>query len=485
MSSNQPPSRKGKKKKRGKRKKTAPWAQAGPLDRKTIPLSLQYNTKTGRMAVRGSGAYVPVRGHGSYLTDEFLPDLGHSFLGETGRVLGKGAGHLLKAMGLGEYDMVETNSLLSEPGKVTMSQDIPKICNDPKTEGFVMSHSEYIGELYSGTGTPTAFTVSREHLNPSNPALFPWLSTLANQFNEYEFKGLIFTLKTEAADVSTALSLGTMFGCVQYNVSDPPFQDKAEILNYVFAQSKKVSDSVYILVECKRTENMLNHLQIRPNNELPDGDDQKFYDLGLLNIGSMGCPSASVPIAEVWVSYDVVLYKPKLTTGGELSVDLEGGLWRSNIVTNAAPLLGMSDGANPNNLFSGTVSSNTITFPPDEDQGHFLVILQISGAAATVSAPSVSYTNCDALAIWDGYITSEYYLPLNGINSIRWGILLCVEVTDKGASLTFGTGGVLPTSGPGATLLISKINGGLVVPVMKQIAGRNPHGPRKGGVTAF
>jgi len=405
---------------------------------------------------------LPVKGKGGYAAD-MLSNLGGALFGDTGKTLGGVAGGLLEAFGLGSY-RVRQNSFLRPGGLQQIGKDqVPRIANRAGGRVVKITREEYVGDLFtgisSGEGGATVFTLDTFNINPANPALFPWLSTIANQFEEYAFRGLLFTLKTMASDVSTAQSLGTMFGATQYDINDPVFTSKQELLNYFYANSVKISDSVILPVECDPKENVLAHLYVASGNQIPENADPKFYNLGNFSVGTFGCPTAENPVAELYVSYDIDFFKPKLADGGELKLLNYSGVWRSTSYTNTAPLSGVVP--DPGNFFpGGSVSGTNILFPPWMAQGTFLVLMAwgegvgIGGTAP----PTLTPGNCVFLPWEDAEGPTNVSAPNSAGTAITLMQACVVQLTDTNASLHFGTA-VLPIGN--LDLIITQLNGNL------------------------
>jgi len=404
-----------------------------------------------------------MRGKGAYFAPDYFERLGDQLLGPTGKLIGEGVQGALKAFGLGQYDLQE-NSLLQKV-RLDPGDSVPRIENVQKGEGFVIQHEEYVGDLFTGGGTPpTGFTIETFNLNPANEELFPWLSTVAVNFEEWKPLGMIFTLKTMASDVSTALSLGTMFGAIQYDSLDTIFTTKEELLNYEGANSVKVSHSTMIPVECKPSLDTLTHLYVKPGNILPTGADTRFYDLGNASFGSTGCPTANVPIAELWVSYEIAFYKPKLTAGGDLHLLWESARW--NVTTGFSTTAYC--GTNP--LFMNGVETafslvstgglGLINFPADADSGTYLLVLQVLGSAATTTVPTTTNAiNCSIRSVWQNNAVSIKGTPQNGLAGVtNYSLCMIVNITGENSRVEIG-GGTMPTSSSSAEWFITQING--------------------------
>lgn len=93
--------------------------------------------------------------------------------------------------GLGAYS-VRRNSLLSA---VDLGQDPPMVRNTNGGEATVINHREYICDISSGGGNPSNFHLEQFEINPGNPKLFPFLSAIARNFQEYEIRGMSIPLR--------------------------------------------------------------------------------------------------------------------------------------------------------------------------------------------------------------------------------------------------------------------------------------------------
>jgi len=235
----------------------------------------------------------------------FAPDYG-SRLGST---IGEGLQSFAHALGFGEYN-IQSNSCLSHR-YLDMGTSPPRVMNTNKGEATVFCHREYLGELTTGVGTPSAFTLQSYSINPGNSLLFPFGARIAENFQEWEVRGMLVELKSEASETSTSLSLGSMFCAVDYNILDPPPTNKTELENLEYACSNKPSKSILMPVECSRKNDVLTHLYIAVDEDYQTGD-KRLYDLGKLYVGSFGCPVANAPIAEIWITYEIALFKPHI-----------------------------------------------------------------------------------------------------------------------------------------------------------------------------
>lgn len=187
--------------------------------------------------------------------------------------------------------------------------------------GIIIRHKEYIADIAASVDFRTQIA---QAINPSNYNLFPWLSEIAQRFEEYEFRGLIFEFKTLSSSstvlASNTTSLGSVMMGTEYDVHDRNFENKVQMLNHEFSSSCKPSYSMIHAVECARGRNVATHLFTRDYTALPsvnDISDPRFYDMGIFQIATQGMPTATAGgnIGEVWASYEIEFFKPQIPKG--------------------------------------------------------------------------------------------------------------------------------------------------------------------------
>jgi hypothetical protein len=220
-------------------------------------------------------------------------------------MMGKKAGDWFgKITGAGAYK-INRNSLVSSNG-----DQIPLFKSG--SAGTRLHHREYITDILT-TNAPT-FNISAFAINPGLNATFPWLSQIASNYEQYKFHGLIFEFKSTSADAlnSTNTALGTVILATEYDTYDPVFANKQQMEAYEFSTSDKPSECQIHPIECDPRQNTLSELYVR-NVPSPAGTDNRFYDLGNFQIATVGS-QAVANIGELWVSYDVEFFKPKIVT---------------------------------------------------------------------------------------------------------------------------------------------------------------------------
>ena len=148
-------------------------------------------------------------------------------------------------------------------------------------------------------GGVTSFSLQSFAVNPGQNATFPWLSTIAQNYDEYIIHGMIFEFKTLSSDAlnSTNTALGSVILATEYNASAPAFSSKQQMENYEFAQSAKPSVSQIHAVECMKSQTPVRELFVRPGAQAAN-TDIRWYDIGNFQIATVGMQAANVLIGE-------------------------------------------------------------------------------------------------------------------------------------------------------------------------------------------
>jgi len=260
--------------------------------------------------VTGKGAYkvnrVPpnhLRGSGGYFGD-FLSGIGHAVGGGVGSVV-DGITSLIS--GFGAYD-VKSNTVMT-------NNTIPAFGKKGKGVDSVtrVTHHEYVCDVVS-TSTSFATIIQQASINPGNTQLFPWLSTVANQYEQYRFLGLVFYYRaTSGESVSSSNpSLGQVISATQYNPYDAAFPNKLSMEEYQYCVSTPPYADKIVPIECAPSQSTLTRFFVDPTATA----DLRFVEQGAFTLAINGLPSSSMTCGELWVSYDVEFYKPKLPASG-------------------------------------------------------------------------------------------------------------------------------------------------------------------------
>lgn len=395
--------------------------------------------------------------------------------GTIGAHLGHGLQTVIKALtGFGDYE-VASNSLMSP----TLGGD-PPIIKNTNNNSHVIHHREYVGDIYASG----AFQNASYPINPGLIGSFPWLAQIADSYEQYKFRGAVMEFKSMCSDavLSTSASgaLGTVIMSTQYNVLEAPFADKRSMENYEYANSCKPSCSMLHPIECKMSQTSVAELYVRTAG-ITQGD-LRLYDLGTFSIAVQGMQNTlpNQVIGELWCSFEVEFFKPKLLVGGGALLSDHYYGTGTNVITAAQPL-GIIDGTivrrSGSNL--GTTiqvaavspyAANVLKFPSYVVDGKYLITYFMGGT--TVTASSISYTasgthiNCDVTStnvrIFGGSVNSYNYSPEATRVTLITAVQQVVEITQTtpgvpaAYQLVFPTG-ALPTGTTVLDLVVSQL----------------------------
>lgn len=229
------------------------------------------------------------------------------------RRFGGWLGNTIKtATGFGEYE-VRSNSLYE-------GAQVPFVANRPTINGTTISHREYIMDVTT-SDVAGAFKSYTFDINPGLSNTFEWLSQVAVNYEEYVLEGILFVFRSMSGDALTSsnTALGSVMMATQYNTYQQPFSNKAEMENHAYSMSCKPSEDMIHPVECDPHQSSITTLFVR-GGAVPTGADQRLYDLGRFEIGTVGFQGTEVNIGELHVTYQVSLMKPRLYTALNMSL---------------------------------------------------------------------------------------------------------------------------------------------------------------------
>lgn len=200
---------------------------------------------------------------------------------------------------------------------------VPELVSEPRlAEGLLrIRHREYLGDFETGLAPPGQNSgVFR--LNPADSRTFPWMSTLANNFEQWIPHGMVFEFVSTCGNAvsSTNAALGSISMATTYNSEANNFTSKKQLLNHYFATSTKTADNLMHAIECNPDEMPTKLLYTGiPTPFGPDfpGDD-RLYDLGFTTFWLQGSQSVYTA-GEIWITYDVSLLKPRVDPSSILS----------------------------------------------------------------------------------------------------------------------------------------------------------------------
>lgn len=212
-----------------------------------------------------------------------------------------------RVVGSGEYH-IKANSLVQGAAQVP----------NMHTNGdcVVVSHREYLGDIQVNN-TPRYYQFN---LDPTNADTFPWLNQMADLYQEYRFRGLVVTYNPTSGSAisSTSSALGSVSIGTQYNIARPIYITKLELLNSYFATSGAPNLQQIHPVECAPLEQPCQVYFTKQKTSdiaFPDDRFETFARVMLITQGSQVPFGSSNVTGEVWISYEIEFYKPKIHEG--------------------------------------------------------------------------------------------------------------------------------------------------------------------------
>jgi hypothetical protein len=285
-------------------------------------------------------------------------------------------------------------------------------------------------------------------INPGQALLFPWLSTIAKQFERYQFEKLAFIFKKEVSEFNAAGAAGKVIMSVDFDAADPPPGTKQQMEDTV-PHADAMPCQSFSLPISPLDLNSTNTLgRFVRTGGLPGGTDIKTTDVGNLNVATQGVPS-NVEIGELHVAYRIRLIKPVLENLAGAPANNQATMFittapQALISTNVKVLPGGGAGS-VNGLgiaLAGGVSvpppgnyliDGVVQFAASGNSTDFTAYLSKNGGAAIGS--SIEYTlPTGAYPIWTCTIPSTF-VSCNGTDTIE---LIVASTFSTGASTAVG-----------------------------------------------
>jgi len=152
------------------------------------------------------------------------------------------------------------------------------------------------------------FSTGTLPVNAGQTQTFPYLSSVATNFEYYQFERLTFEYRPRTSTTST----GAVAMSIDYDASDNPPVGKNQLL----IQPNAIDTSPWVSAnlicpdrDLRRRKTYLVRIGAAPVNT-----DIKFYDVGNLTVATYGQAGTAV-VGELWVHYVCLLSEPQLNVG--------------------------------------------------------------------------------------------------------------------------------------------------------------------------
>jgi hypothetical protein len=276
-----------------------------------------------------------------------------------------------------------------------------------------VAHTEMVGTLVS-SGTVSTYSVSSFVANPGKPSIFPWLSTLATNYDMYRFKKLrVCLVSSQPTSVGGRIGIG-----FDYDSTDPTPRNRVEF----FALSAHIEsspwESLELNIPCEGGKRFTN---------THTTSDSKLIDLGQILLMSDQIITANSVLADIIVSYEVELFHPQQaifnTQGFTSLVDSGTSATGPSFVTISAPV---------------TTNSVTITFP----QGTWLVSIIARDSAAGIAPALLNSTVFSALPAGEqnhSQSISTQYMEITRFTVTTSSLTMTLSLSTLNILLALGT----------------------------------------------
>lgn len=299
--------------------------------------------------------------------------------GDLGALAGS---QLAKFFGHGDYQ-VKSNSLVSALHPGVAGPQPPKFSSGKR--GTRIIEREFIADITSGvlSSGSSVFTNTNYPINVTDVDTFPWLSTIAQQYDQWEPHGIVFEyVSTSSSYNGTNQALGTVIMATDYDVTDPLYASKQVMENADYSCSTRPAENLVHGIECDPEE--------RPTKVFYTGSNQvSFSKLGNFQLATVGCSAANVKLGELWISYDITFYKKQLVNPISFRPYM-------NLRSTSASGVGYFAVPTSNDSLGITLTQNVgvgsvINLPTSQGEGSYLFVTFVT---STTSNTTFTGTNC-------------------------------------------------------------------------------------------
>ncbi|BBD13996.1 p41 protein [Gentian virus A] len=274
---------------------------------------------------------------------------GFKYVAAKGFELGASAYKKMKGKKNKQRDMVAHPGTF--PGSFAAPVAVSRIVRGSKpkfsrSKGAVtISHRELVGQFSNSAALVVngGVTGNLYRVNPSNPLLFPWLQTLASNFDQYKFDNLRLQFVPMCASTET----GRVAIYFDKDSQDPEPIDRIELANMRHLSETAPWCEASLQIPCDGVKRFMND-----NTTV----DPKLVDLGQVGLATYGGAGTNA-VGDMFIHYTVTFFEPQ-PSSGMIETDQSG--------------LGSVD-AGP--LFTSVVTTTTTTTLTFRSPGTYLIAM--------------------------------------------------------------------------------------------------------------
>ena len=212
-------------------------------------------------------------------------------------------------------------------------------------------HRELVASI-TGEAT-TAFSVDTAlALNPGLAASFPWLSSIAVNWEQYHFNKLKACYYTRCSSATA----GSVIIAPDYDAADFPPTTELVVSTYMDAAEDAPWKDIHCILKESAMHAMGSRKYVR-NVAVAANQDIKTYDVGNLYACTVDS-AAAAGWGKLWLEYDCTFYSPQINPQGNTAQFIH----ISGVTPTSASLLGTQTTVSASAVNPASVSGEIVTF---------------------------------------------------------------------------------------------------------------------------
>jgi hypothetical protein len=203
--------------------------------------------------------------------------------------------------------------LSNRPKRQSKYQNLSGVKGTRQNQGFgnkkriIVKETEYIGEV-TVANQPNFQNIYTLPCNPGQSSTFPWLNTIAKNYEKYRFLELCFFYKPEVTEYTANVNTGKVVLSADYDASDAAPATKQQMEDVDPHADGMPYQSIMLTLDPKQMFQMSDARYVRIGG-LPGSSDIKTYDCANFFLAVQG-QTANSTIGELHVRYTVELSVP-------------------------------------------------------------------------------------------------------------------------------------------------------------------------------
>jgi len=271
-----------------------------------------------------------------------------------------------------------------------------------KGRGLTIAHSEMIGVIASAAAGGT-FKCDSFINNPGRFATYPWLSSIAGNFDKYILRKCVINfISNQPTSTAGRVGLG-----IDYDSTDPPPADRNEFFALTHHAEGAPWDSISLNIPLDNKERFVNSHTL---------NDSKLIDCGQLLFMSDQIANGGVILGDITIDYVVELLQPQqaIYTTQSYSIDSLGSVTTAKDFSVTGPLVAP--------LTASSANSSTTTMEVSCPQGYYLVSAELRDASAATDTLSITVHDAE-IARGEGFGNTTEHVVISIFKFLKPGTI--------------------------------------------------------------